>query len=96
MRNRGYVQTITGLRANIIIYNLMTYRSNEVLVNQHLVAYKILTAEHRGPRKIPIHLEINVPGLRGANPPQQHLPLHGGPAGLCRATLHLWDCGTPE
>ncbi|XP_054589221.2 ATP-binding cassette sub-family C member 8 isoform X6 [Nothobranchius furzeri] len=30
--------------------------------------------------------------VRQASHPQHHVPLHGRPAGLCRASVHLWHC----
>lgn len=51
----------------------------------------LITGECRGAGKDTIHLEVHVPRIRSAHSPQQHLPLHGRPPGLCRTTLHFWN-----
>lgn len=55
-----------------------------------------ILADCRGPRAHPVDLALHVSRLWPSHPAQQHLPLHGRPAGLRWAALHLWHREIPE
>lgn len=55
-----------------------------------------ILADCRGPPAHPVNLALHVSRLWPSHLAQQHLPLHGRPAGLRWASLHLWHCEIPE